>query len=52
MHTFYRLIQLMKMTGSQEDNELHSDLKIAVGGMEIYQKTVGEILTKIEVQSL
>ncbi|VDD91489.1 unnamed protein product [Enterobius vermicularis] len=43
-----KLIQLMKMTGSQEDNELHSDLKIAVGGMEIYQKTVGEILTKIE----
>uniref|UniRef100_A0A0N5AUQ3 CNNM transmembrane domain-containing protein n=1 Tax=Syphacia muris TaxID=451379 RepID=A0A0N5AUQ3_9BILA len=43
-----KLIELMKMAANEEDHELHNDLKIAVGGMEIYQKTVSEILTKFE----
>ncbi|CAJ0915971.1 unnamed protein product, partial [Mesorhabditis belari] len=42
-----RLLELMKMS-SAESNELSADLKIVVGAMELSNKKVKEVMTKIE----
>ena len=42
-----RLIELIRM--SNEDGQLQDELRIAVGAMEMNDKTVANVMTKIDV---